>query len=817
MVARAWGTIRYGESSLTISSLGNTRTVTVTHQGGAYPGSHVSTTNITLNVAESTTGLTPPGGVWGVAVVEDGGEANQNYTVGGVVMAYAALGNGGSLPSTINLTGLNKGGHYRIVLMAGDTAGRAQNAAGTDTGGLSAEYHLDSDGGSTRGGLAPTASGQVVGAAGHRVIVSAVTPTAGSWKYGQTNQIAVSLRPAGSTGSAIINPKQFKVALSVDTGGDTRPDGVYRITPNTTGDATATGIRVDTDFSQALGGVGHYTQIALNNRLGDSTTPAAEAASDYSIGTVEGVTTSQRSAYVFATTGHAAGLTFADTNRIRKTAADVTISSGIQIFEDAGKVTAGVITHQSSARTTRQDIYKRTGPTNLANARPYMRTFVFDAYGNPLTSTAVTGNVLRTVNDSNENSQSLTTDANGRIQWNYTLSASAPAFNRYVKASASRVANGHVAAGPDSTTSWTYNFANGNPQDPTTYPGPFPGYPRDVQVVGRVFGSKEPTVRDVAVFGVNSEPSIEAVWTGSLTAANLDGNGVPQGAGKRGQQLGAGSLKAKFTSKVDPASLRVTTLGRHALRDGAGREISVTTDNWYLASAAFNDTLDAIHKAAGALNDSQTKLENSIGYNANNNSLDTIAPPTDPASIKYFLAAADTTGQRNTFDMTINGVDPVAGFTGDSGNFGYYQQVVSFEALDSSIVGILTSDVIQSDPTLTRSFTFKAVRIAADAELNPDTGFNGVNTDGPPVYAVFIQPTGGGALEQLEAGTMTAIGTAPTPDWEFEVTVPLGYKMAKVFATARVNGSPIISGSKQAIQIGYEFDAVGTFVGFHYK
>ncbi len=816
-MARAWGTIRYGESSLTISSLGNTRTVTVTHQGGAYPGCHVSTTNITLNVAESTTGLTPPGGVWGVAVVEDGGEANQNYTVGGVVMAYTALGNGGSLPSTINLTGLNKGGHYRIVLMAGDTAGRAQSAAGTDTGGLSAEYHLDSDGGSTRGGLAPTASGQVAGAAGHRVIVSAVTPTAGNWKYGQTNQIAVSVRPAGSTGSAIINPKQFKVALSVDTGGDTRPDGVYRITPNTTGDATATGIRVDTDFSQAIGGVGHYTQIGLNNRLGDSTTPAAESASDYSIGTVEGVTTSQRSAYVFATTGHAPGLTFTDTNRVRKTNADVAISSGIQIFEDAGKVTAGVITHQTSARTTRQDIYKRTGPTNLANARPYMRTFVFDGFGNPLTNTAVTGNVLRTVNDSNENSQSLTTDANGRIQWNYTLAATAPAFNRYVKASASRVANGHVAAGPDSTTSWAYNFAFGNPQDPTTYPGPFPGYPRDVQIVGRVFGSKEPTVRDVAVFGVNSEPSIESVWTGSLTAANLDVNGVPQGAGKRGQQLGAGSLKAKLTSKLDPASLRVTTLGRHALRDGAGREISVTSDNWYLASAAFNDTLDAIHDPAGALNDSQTKLENSIGYNPNNNSMGTIAPPTDPASIKYFLAAADTTAQRNTFDMTVSGVDPVVGFTSDSGNFGYAQQVVSFEALDSSIVGILTSESVQADPTLTKRFKFKAVRIAADAELNPDTGFNGVATDGPPVYAVFIQPNNGGAIEQLEAGTMMPIGGQPTPDWEFDVTIPLGYKMAKVFATARVNGSPIIGGAKQPVQIGYDFDGVGTFVGFHYK
>ncbi|WP_373083235.1 hypothetical protein [Zhongshania sp.] len=446
-----------------------------------------------------------------------------------------------------------------------------------------------------------------------------------------------------------------------------------------------------------------------------------------------------------------------------------------------------------------------------------MRTFVFDGFGNPLTNTAVTGNVLRTVNDSNENSQSLTTDANGRIQWNYTLAATAPAFNRYVKASASRVANGHVAAGPDSTTSWAYNFAFGNPQDPTTYPGPFPGYPRDVQIVGRVFGSKEPTVRDVAVFGVNSEPSIESVWTGSLTAANLDVNGVPQGAGKRGQQLGAGSLKAKLTSKLDPASLRVTTLGRHALRDGAGREISVTSDNWYLASAAFNDTLDAIHDPAGALNDSQTKLENSIGYNPNNNSMGTIAPPTDPASIKYFLAAADTTAQRNTFDMTVSGVDPVVGFTSDSGNFGYAQQVVSFEALDSSIVGILTSESVQADPTLTKRFKFKAVRIAADAELNPDTGFNGVATDGPPVYAVFIQPNNGGAIEQLEAGTMMPIGGQPTPDWEFDVTIPLGYKMAKVFATARVNGSPIIGGAKQPVQIGYDFDGVGTFVGFHYK
>lgn len=817
-MARAWDTIRYGESALTLTGgLGGTRTVTATHTGGAYPNSHVSATSITLNIAESSGGTGAPTGEWGIAVVEDGGEANQNYTVAGVVLAYVAIGTGGSLPASVNVTGLNKGGQYRLVLMAGDDAANAQNSAGVSTAGLSTDFHHDSDGGTTRGGSAANASTRVVGAAGHRVHGTAITPTAGNWRYGQTNQIAFSIRPAASPASAIINPKQLKLSLTTDTAGAARPDGVYRITPNTTGNATATGITVDTDFAQTLGGVGHYVQAGINNTLGDSSTPAAEAASDYSIGTVEGVTTSQRAAYVFAASGHVAGTTLESTNRLRTTAASVTISSGIQVFEDAGKVTAGIAPFQSSGYAVRQDIFKRRGPTNLVNAVPHLQCFVFDAYGVALTSTAITGKVLRTVNDSEENSQSLATDANGRVRFNYTIAANAPAFNRFVKVAASRVSNGHVATGPDSLTGWAYNYSNGNPQDPATYTGPTAGYPRDVQIVGRVFGTKEPTVRDVSTFGIMSEPAIEGVWTGSLTTAQLDVNGVPQGAGKTGQQLGAGSLKAKFTSKLNPASLKVITLGRHAWRDAAGREINVTTDNWYLASATFNDTLDAIHQAAAALNDSQTKLENSIGYNPNNNSLDTISPPTDPSSFKYFLSAADTIAQRNSFALTVSGVDPVAGFNSDNGNFGYAETVVGFEALDSSIVGILVAEAVQSDPTLVKKYKFRAIRIASDVEVNPATGFVGVNTDAAPIYAVFVQPDNGGAVELLEAGTMTAIGTPPTPDWSFSVQMPAGYKMAKVFATARVNGSAIIGGDKVAMQIGYDFDAVGTFLGFHYK
>lgn len=828
--------IQYGKAVLEVTGLTSThRTEAVFAEGTTYPNATVASgTTRTINITK--TGQTV-NTAWGVALVEDDVDVNGDFTneAGTVltegVLAYKAFDGGingtfsvvlGDGSDSVNPP-ITKGGTYRLVLTyGGNSASSARNASSVNTTSTSLSLHEDSDGSSARGGLATeSVNERHDGVGGTCVINTARNYSAGDWAYPQQNTLTASIRSAVDGVSGLIKPKEIKLGLT--NFNTSSPVGVgqgklFRVTPSNSGDIVLNNIKVDTDFSQIIGGEGYYTQLGVNNVLGDSTTPLNEQAGLFRLGIpIIGLNNTQLAAYVFASTGHASGITFENINRVRTTQPEVTISSGVQVFEDAGKAVPGVAPFKTNAYTTRQDLFKRRGPSVLTNAVPYLETYVFDAFGNPLTNTPVTARSVRLSNSSVENSQNLTTDANGRVRWNYTLSATNPAFNRYIKTGSSRQSGSHVGAGPDTKTGWSYFYSNINSSDPATYNSPVAGYPRRIEIEGRVFGSKEPTTNDPNVFGVTSEGLVESIWTGTLTAADIDSNGVPTGAGTAGQQLGAGSLKAKSTSKVDPATLRVIDVNRHNIRDAAGRIVDVTSDRWYRASGVFNDTLDSVHQPVASGNDSQTQLENSLGYNSNPNSLDTIAPPTDPASLKYFLSLADTTAQRNSFSMTVSGNDPVVGFTTDSGNFVYKQQVVSFEALDSSVAAIITSETLQSDPTLVRRFIYKAFRVAADVAINPDTGFNGVDTDGPPTYAVWVQPDGGGAIEVLETGTMLPVVSEPSADWYFDLVIPLGYKMIKVFAVARVNGSPIIGGEKLPVQIGYEFDAIGSFVGFHFK
>lgn len=992
--------------------------------GLTYPNNFVSGGDIQINCRQVAGNS---GSIWwGLAVVEDIVDTDGDYTqsagsdapTASGVHFYQTLGTQSSFPQTVTVPELPKGGVYRLVLTAGDNANNARRRSNVNTGGTSLQYHMDSDGNNSRGGSAIISiNNSILGVVGRKVQVSTLTPTSGNWRYGQTNQIALNLRPAGNPTGQIVNPKELKVALSADQSGVTRPDGVYRITPNTTGAATATGIRVDTDFNQTIGGVDHYIQIGINDTFGDTTTPANEQAGIYNVGaTVEGVTASQKSPYVFDDGIITESITI---SQVRSNTASVKISSAIQIFETDALSTAGALSFKTNAYSLRQDIFRRKGPTITTNAIPYLETYVTDAYGQVLPNTDVTAITRRVSNNSSENTQDLSTDANGRVRWNYVLSSSAPAFNRYVKVGATRASDGHVGAGPDSTTGWSYFYSNINSDYPDDYEGPCPGYPRKVEVVGRQFGTKEPTITDNNVFGVSSEIVFEDLWTGTLsstanqtivleqtvqaqggsgstitspsinggvnmcyiavisngnanprfvdmvtglgltwtkirgvvgarlnsavsiwyavgspasgtvtatfsgTAENramvvarysgvdqnlpiedsdvadsntngglnpfsvgtiqgtspegrfigainsvnadpeatnpanqvatvpqsdcrlevfdgvadetnlftgdhggsktdwvavcvtlrptvtpLNDDGVPIGSGLREQTLGSGSLRAKLSSDVNEANLKIFDIDRFNGKDVAGRIIPVTTDNLFLSRAVLNLTSNTVIDSGSALSAS-TDLNNSLGYRSGVNSLDTIAPPIDPASLMYWQAAADTTAQRGSFSMT--GKENV-GFTLDNGNFGYLSQGVSFAAIDPTIKLLLVPEVVQTDPTLIRRFKIKMFRLTRDP-LEP---FVDVNADEAPTYAVYASPKGG-AVELLTFGTAISIGTEPSPDWEFDVEIPLGYSSIKVYATALVAGSRTIGGDIQSTQIGYEFDTIGTFTGFHFK
>ena len=129
------------------SALGGTRTVNAslaTRTG--FPSGHLGAGSHALTISESTSGIGPPEGVWGLAVVEDDTDVGSNgdYTVTGGVISWTNLGTGGSLTTSINIS-LPTSGVYRFLLTVGDNADRSQNGSGTNTGPPSSEYHIDSD------------------------------------------------------------------------------------------------------------------------------------------------------------------------------------------------------------------------------------------------------------------------------------------------------------------------------------------------------------------------------------------------------------------------------------------------------------------------------------------------------------------------------------------------------------------------------------------------------------------------------------------------------------------------------------------------
>lgn len=794
-------TIHYAEATVSVTSaLGGTRAHRIfSANGTVFPGGHlppVGTFNV--NYSFQDTGTSPPGGFLTIALVRDASDVGGDFVGPAAVVEIQELGSpptAGTIYSRTFNTPTSPG-TYRLVLSVAINQAGANDHSTIDTTGTSAQWATDSDGNTAQGGLSTQTFSSRVSGSLHVFIDDATLTAPDNQAYRDNPQYTVT----GDLNGNPSNPKSIGVAVSPNADG-TGAIKSNNAVVNATGGFSFT-YNVDTQFPAAASD--YYLHAYLDGNI------ASHKPDLYGPGqTVVGLAAEQQSWTKFNTV--TAPLVKINDSRVRS-AGDTTIGSGIYLYQDAGMTTPGVSSWRSAAYTTQQNIFRRRGPTLTTNSSPHLQTYIFDALGNPINNLSVTMRVKRTVNGSTENTQNLTTDANGRLRGNYTLTNNAPAFSTMVKAGATRQANGHVATGPDSYLTPPATFSIGASDYPADYPGPYPGYPRNVEITGNETGSNEPVATATNVFGVSSEILFEDTWTGPITSTDLDGNGVPIEAGSRDQALGAGSLKAKVCTLINEGNIKVITPSEHNPKDIAGRKIVVTTDNLYLRRALFNATNKSVIDAGSNPNDSQTKLENSIGYNFNSNSFDTIAAPSDSASMILYHGYADTLGQRDSFSLSVSGDSPVTGYTNDVGNFGYRAQTVTFAALDSTIKLIVIPDVIQSDPTLVRRFILKIIRLTKDP-LEP---FVDALADEPPLYSLYGGPATGKAT-LLETGLATQVAGEDASNWEVLFTVPVNYAAVKLYATAVSGGARTIGGSEQGVQIGFTFDATGFATGFNYK
>lgn len=772
-----------------------------------------------------------------VALVEDATDVAGRYVVGGAlqpgVLCYKDLGDEAAPPATTTFgdgsgsavlnPAITKAGTFRLVVIVANTAANAQDINAV-VGGATSNFHFDSDNNNASGTLnTTTADLHEDGAYARRAIVTAVTPTpSANWRYGDTPSVAVTIQPS-SSGTTMINPKNIKFALSTNSSGSTRPKATRNIAVNTSGVANSGAYNIDTDF--AANDTAHFHQLAVNAELGDATTPTGEKPALFQapLPSVSGLSTSQLSWVIFNTDGHVSGFeneAAGDVDHVRSSTATLHIASGIRIYKDSAGATAGVGSFSSSAYTTIQDLFKRTGAVNTTDAIPFLEAYLRDGYGGVLNAVDVTATVrTQDGSDTVENTNStLTTDSNGRIRWNYTISASHAAFNRFVKPAATRVTGSHVSTGPDSVASPPATFSNIGGSGDSDYDPPFPAYPKKVRIAGREYGSLEPTgtngtgSADVSsVFGANSEVHLDSIWTGLTTSALLDSNGVPTGPATRSQTLGAGSLRAKTTSLINESTGRVINVGEFNPKTVGGKSYDLAGAEVLKGRrAVYNSTTDAVIDAgtdfspAGAFD-----LDASLGYatTTNNNSLDTIAPPIDPATMSYYNGFADTSAVRGTF--TLTSLSDV-GFTSDSGNYGHKVQAITFYAVDLSLKVIVVSDRSQGAPNDSRRITCKVIRVL------PDNTVTDAIPDIPLKFFVFAQDADAGdPLELIGEGSADPIPGPgeDTADWEFTVTPPIAAKAVKIYVTGSVGGSRIPDGGELQIQVGWTFDGAGFATG----
>lgn len=282
-----------------------------------YPEAHFDGTTITVYIRTHTTnGVYNPHAC--VALVEDSTDVAGDFyetdltTLRAGVVAFIDLGAHNSLTvgSSYSFTDISKAGTYRLVVIMGDSLNSCKRISNFTNGGAHGQYHFDSDNNVARGTTAvpTTLNARGAGWYGRNAtlasLISSVQPNQG---YTDQPTLTAELDPATS-GTDFVSPKAIKIALRKNADGTIRK--LLRPTPGSTGTTTTTPYNVDTQFDQAA--ASHDIVVGVNDVLGDSSTPAGEKPGLASVGSVNGLNTSQQ-AWI-RITGVGAGLTLEAAN-----------------------------------------------------------------------------------------------------------------------------------------------------------------------------------------------------------------------------------------------------------------------------------------------------------------------------------------------------------------------------------------------------------------------------------------------------------------------------------------------------------------------
>lgn len=320
-----------------------------------------------------------------------------------------------------------------------------------------------------------------------------------------------------------------------------------------------------------------------------------------------------------------------------------------------------------------------------------------------------------------------------------------------------------------------------------------PLYRKYLKATGNAFaGANEPFTANISAFGTNSEIIFEDMWTGNAAEAVIITDGEPSGVPSRTKNIGTGELRFKLASKLAATGAGVRITGRHNPRTTAGAIIPVTGVTLAQAVAIYDQTSLAIENAGAS---AAATLNKSTGYgDTPNNGFESKDAAGNARTLDLILGAADTTGQRSTLLLTGNpGTaqwtiqrDPSAnlGFTGDTGNYGYFIQRVSFVVVDPDLF-------IAACPSNSIPKPGSAVTITAKfGKFLPDNSTAVALCDGDP-YIYIFRVVGLSELVLVASDVMTVInpdGNGKSADWRYTYT-PTVVAAYAVVVTGTSSGS----------------------------
>ncbi len=471
---------------------------------------------------------------------------------------------------------------------------------------------------------------------------------------------------------------------------------------------------------------------------------------------------------------------FISNSQLRSADSEVVVSAAIRLTRVEDTATDSASAFSDSGRTNENYLFNRRQSSSVdgPHGHPYLKAYLQDAYGSAIPSTDVTVEVLDS-DGTQEDTQNLTSDANGILSWGYTILDAHKAFNAFKRTTPDNqdnigthdieIAYADVYRPTGSKTS-EYT----DPKSPITarfFVAPFyPGRAKDLKVTGREYGSGEPTVTHVDQFAVCAELIIAGMWSGNLADRTIDANGVPTSAATRLKAASGGDYAFKTSAAINESTGLVIDDGEHNPTDRAGRPFDYSgAFNFVGQKAVYNVTTVAGSGAdAGSTLTSNEALLTPQGYStaAGTASFDVLTSPGVDTLYNYYQGFASSAAQRNTFGMTSTS-DETVGFTGDSGLYGYRKVSVEYSVAVLSRyyieVGVQDSDVVAGEDVNVKARLWR---------IQPDSSRVNVAFDSAPVVHVDLMTGVGQPISTLLSATTTLVPSSLDYEYQFAAPAP---------------------------------------------